>query len=161
MNKQNAWTVITSGVLAFFEPIAGNIFALAYVFAFNFLIGLITAMIAQGEKFNMWKALRCIAEAAIFFALCASVYVCGKMNGNAAGAISTVSLFVYIVLFVYSRNVLKNLRRLLKENTPAWLVVDFLYSVFSFEFIKSIPGLTNYIKMKEHENPSQANSQEG
>ena len=150
MDKQNnAWTVILSGFLAFFEPIAGNIFALAWVFVLNFLIGLVVGILVQDESFEMRKALRCIVEAAMFFVLSASVYICGSLQGNPEGATQCVSLFAYVILFFYGRNVLKNLRRLLRTGSVAWCVVDFAYQILSLEVIKSIPGLTKYVKENE------------
>lgn len=149
MEKTNTWTVIVSGILAFFEPIAQNIFSLGFVFVVNLLVGIITATVFCGEKFSIAKAGRCIMEAAVFFFLCASVYVCGKMNGNEQGAINTVSMFVYVILFIYARNVIKNFRRITRKDTPAWFVLDFIYNVLSFEFIKCVPGLSTYIREKD------------
>lgn len=147
--EKNILTVLTSGFLAFFAPIAGNVFAMAWVFIFNFLVGLIVGLIIQGEKFDHKKAFRCIGEAAVFFILAASIYVCGRANGAMEAAIQCVSTFVYIILFFYGRNVLKNLRMLLKEGTTPWYVIDFVYNIISFEFVKSIPGLTKYVN--DHE----------
>lgn len=148
-DERNILTVLTSGLLAFFAPIAGNIFAMFWVFLVNFLIGLTVGIVVQKEDFNNAKALRCMGEAVLFFLLAASIYICGSFNGNMEAAIQCLSYFVYVILFFYGRNVLKNLRRVLKEGSTPWYVVDFLYKVASFEFVKLIPGLSDYARKNE------------
>lgn len=147
--NSNTWMVIISGFLAFFEPIAGNTLAMGYLFVVNFLVGTVVATVILKEKFSIQKAIRCLIEAGAFFGLSASIYICGKFNGNESGAIQTVSLFVYVVLWIYGRNVFKNLRRAFVHGSMAWMVVDFIYNAISFEFVKGIPGLASYTK--EHE----------
>lgn len=144
--KNNVWVFLLSSILAFFEPIAGNIFALAWIFVLNFVAGLLAGIVAQGEGFDFRKASVCVGEACIFFLFAASVYVCGKENGNERGAIQCVSLFVYIALWFYTTNILKNLRRILPEGSVSWSVIDFIYNVISLEFARRIPGLTKYVK---------------
>lgn len=61
---------ITIAVWAFLKPIEGDLLSLVIVFFLNFFFGYLSGLIANREDFELKKALRCIAEATIFFVLC-------------------------------------------------------------------------------------------
>lgn len=147
-----------SGLTAYLDPIAGNIFSLFWVFFINFFVGYI-ADIANGGRFEIRKAFWCIVEATIFFVSCASIFVIGRLNGNMKGALQCVSLIVNVIFYFYGCNICRNLLSLLKEGTTGYKVFAFLYYVVSIEWTKKIPYLTNYLNI-EHGNKSQENSQE-
>ena len=135
-------------VLAFLKPIEGELWSLAIIFFINFFFGYLSGMIANNEEWENKKALRCIGEAAVFFVLCMSVFAIGKLKGQMNGAVQCVSLITYIVIYFYGLNVLKNLRKIFKEETAPWHVVSALYYILRFEFIKRLPYLSNYLNLK-------------
>ena len=135
---------IVLSILAYLEPIDGELKSLFLVFFLNFVFGYLSGMV-KGEDFSLKKALVCIGHAAIFFVLCASVYVIGKAKGQMAGAVQCVSFITYLVLYFYSLNILKNCKKIFKEDTAPWHVVNTLYFILRFKFIEQIPYLKDYL----------------
>ena len=125
---------IVLSILAYLEPIDG------------YLSGMV-----KGEAFSLKKALVCIGHAAIFFVLCASVYVIGKAKGQMAGAVQCVSFITYLVLYFYSLNILKNCKKIFKEDTAPWHVVNTLYFILRFKFIEQIPYLKDYLDTQKND----------
>lgn len=140
---------IVLGMLSFLKPIEGELSTLFLIFMMNFFFGYISGMIANGEDWNIKKAIRCLGEAAIFFLLCASIYAVGKFKEQEAGAIQTVSLVTYLIIYFYSCNVLRNCKKIFRENTAPWYVVSVLYWFLRFKFIESIPLLNEYLNTKD------------
>ena len=62
--------------------------------------------------------------------------------GNPAGAIQCISGVVYAIIYFYTVNILRNAHKLL----PKSKVIHFLFYVLSFEVIKKIPYLQQYIE---------------
>lgn len=140
-----------AGVLGWLEPIAGDVFTLFYIFVMNFVFGYLSGRIVYGEDFNFKKAFECISQSAIFFLTVFSIYMIGDLKNQEEGAIQLVSTVVYVVIYFYTTNILKNIRKFLKTGTPGYKVVDFLYYLLSFEIIHKIPVLSDYLE-KQPEN---------
>ena len=141
---------IVLSILAYLEPIDGELKSLFLVFFLNFVFGYLSGMV-KGEDFSLKKALVCIGHAAIFFVLCASVYVIGKAKGQMAGAVQCVSFITYLVLYFYSLNILKNCKKIFKEDTAPWHVVNTLYFILRFKFIEQIPYLRDYLDTQKND----------
>jgi len=141
---------IVLSILAYLEPIDGELKSLFLVFFLNFVFGYLSGMV-KGEDFSLKKALVCIGHAAIFFVLCASVYVIGKTKGQMAGAVQCVSFITYLVLYFYSLNILKNCKKIFKEDTAPWHVVNTLYFILRFKFIEQIPYLKDYLDTQKND----------
>ena len=141
---------IVLSILAYLEPIDGELKSLFLVFFLNFVFGYLSGMV-KGEDFSLKKALVCIGHAAIFFVLCASVYVIGKAKGQMAGAVQCVSFITYLVLYFYSLNILKNCKKIFKEDTAPWHVVNTLYFILRFKFIEQIPFLKDYLDTQKND----------
>lgn len=142
---------ITLAVLAFLKPIECDLYSLLLIFFLNFLFGYLSGMVANNEEFNLRKALRCIGEAAVFFILCCSIYIIGRLKGEMTRAILCVSFVTYIIIYFYALNVLKNLKKMFKKETTPWFIVAFLYYVLSVKFIERIPFLSNFLNMQKNE----------
>ena len=140
---------LTLAIVAFLEPIQGELETLFLIFFCNFLFGYLSGMIANNEEFDYKKALRCVGEAAVFFVLCMAVYVVGRLKGQPQGAIQCVSFITYVVIYFYGLNVLKNCKKIFREGTTPWHVVAFLYYVLRFKFIEKIPYLEVYLNKAE------------
>ena len=141
---------IVLSILAYLEPIDGELKSLFLVFFLNFVFGYLSGMV-KGEDFSLKKALVCIGHAAIFFVLCASVYVIGKAKGQMAGAVQCVSFITYLVLYFYSLNILKNCKKIFKEDTAPWHVVNTLYFILRFKFIEQMPFLKDYLDTQKND----------
>lgn len=141
---------ITLAVLAFLKPIECDLYSLLLIFFLNFLFGYLSGMVANNEEFNLRKALRCIGEAAVFFILCCSIYIIGRLKGEMTRAIQCVSFVTYIIIYFYALNVLKNLKKMFKKGTTPWFIVAFLYYVLRVKFIERIPFLSNFLNMQKN-----------
>ncbi len=144
-------------VLAYLRPIEGEMWSLFLIFALNFLFGYLAGMIAGGEDFKFKKAFRCIGEATIFFILCTTIYLIGRLKGQMEGATQCVSFVVYVVLYFYGLNVLKNIKRMLKVDTAPHQVISTLYWILRFKFVEHIPFLTDYLNKNQKDNDTQNN----
>ncbi len=135
---------IVLAILAYLEPIESELLSLFLVFFLNFFFGYLSDMV-KGEDFSLKKALVCIGHAAIFFVLCAAVYVIGRLKGQMEGAVQCVSFITYLVIYFYSLNILRNCKKIFKDETAPWHVVNTLYFILRFKFIEQIPFIKDYI----------------
>lgn len=125
-------------VLGFLSPINDFLFAVALLFGVNFICGLLADIIEGGEwKWN--KAFTFVVHCFIFFGLAAFVFVCGHFMHNENGATQCVSYICYAAFYIYSVNILRNLRMLVKENTPLRKLLDFIYYVLTLKICQRIP----------------------
>lgn len=141
---------IVLAILAYLEPIESELQSLFLVFFLNFLFGYLSDMV-KGEDFSLKKALVCIGHAAIFFVLCAAVYVIGRLKGQMEGAVQCVSFITYLVIYFYALNILRNCKMIFKEGTAPWHVVNTLYFILRFKFIEKIPYLKEYLDTQRQE----------
>ena len=137
-------------ILAYLEPIEGELKSLFLVFLLNFLFGYISGMV-KGEDFSLKKALVCVGHATIFFVLCASIYLLGRLKGQMEGALQCVSFITYLVIYFYGLNILKNCKKIFKDGTPPWHVANTLYFILRFKFIEHIPFLKSYLDTQKKE----------
>ena len=158
---KNVIVGIIMAVLAYLQPIEGELWSLFLIFFLNFAFGYLSGMVANGEDFSIKKAFRCIGEATIFFVLCASIYMVGKFKNNEGGALQCVSFITYVIIYFYATNILKNLKKTFKEGTTPWMIVAFLYYVLRFKFIERIPFLQDYMNLKNREHENDDNQQQG
>ena len=110
---------LVSEMLAFFAPIENNFIALVWLFAMNFLFGLLSDIL-RGKDFSMRKAIACLTHATMFFALCASLYGIGHFQNVCEEMLNQcVSSFCWILVYCYSTNIVRNIPRLLL--TGLWI----------------------------------------
>ena len=142
---------LLSELFAFFAPIGGNFIAMVWLFALNFLFGMLADIVA-GRDFSMRKAITCITHATLFFALCASLYGIGYFQNVCEEMLNQcVSSFCWILVYCYSTNIVRNIRCVLRSETPAYKTVDLLYNVLTLAFIKALPFMADIIKQRKEE----------
>ena len=90
----------------------------------------------------MKKFFRCIVETLVFYVIVLSIYVIGEKMGNPDGAIQCISGVVYAIIYFYTVNILRNAHKLLPRSKG----IKFMYYVLSFEVMKKIPYLQQYIE---------------
>ena len=140
---------VVSELLAFFAPIENNFIALVWLFALNFLFGLL-ADVLRGRDFSMRKAITCITHASLFFALCASLYGIGYFQSVSEAMLNQcVSSFCWILVYCYSTNIVRNIRGVLATQTPAYKAVDLLYSALTLAFVKGVPYIADILKQRK------------
>ena len=136
---------ICSLLFAYFAPISNVVFVIFYVFLINFLAGLISGIVRQDESFNLKKFFYCVLETMVYYIIVMSVYTVGEQMGNVDGAMQCISGVTYAIIYFYAVNVMRNLQILFPEN----MTIKFLYYIVSFEVVKKIPFLQNFLKRED------------
>lgn len=139
---KNLIVSVTSVLIGYFAPLKDIVFVIFFIFLLNCLFGLLAGVSVEGERFNLKKFFRCIMETLVFYVIVLSIYLVGEKMGNPAGAIQCISGVVYAIIYFYTVNILRNAHKLL----PKSKVIHFLFYVLSFEVIKKIPYLQQYIE---------------
>lgn len=142
---------IVSELFAFFAPIENNFVALVWLFALNFVFGLLADAL-NGREFSMRKAVACVTHATMFFALCASLYGIGFYQKMCTDVLhQCVSSFCWILIYCYSTNIVRNVRSVLRHDTPAYRTIDLLYSTLTLAFVKALPFVGEILKQRKEE----------
>ena len=63
---------------------------------------------------------------------------------NEGGAVQCISYICYVALYIYGTNIIRNLRKCVIEGSALYRILDIIYFVLTFEFIKKIPYLKEY-----------------
>lgn len=141
-----------SAILAFLNPIAGDLYSMLLLFGANVVFGII-ADISSGGKWDKKKFWNAIKEALLFFALVFFIFGIGFLKKNISGAQQCVSFVSYSLIYYYGTNICRNMKQLLPDNSIGHKVFSWFYWILSVEFIKKIPGLMQYLQGK---NPLEA-----
>lgn len=142
---------LLSEFLAFFAPIENNFIALVWLFALNFLFGLL-ADVLRGRDFSMRKAIACVSHATLFFSLCASLYGIGYFQNVSEEMLNQcVSSFCWILVYCYSTNIVRNVRSMLRNDVPAYKAVDLLYNALTMAYVKGLPYIAEMLKQRKEE----------
>ncbi len=142
---------LLSEILAFFAPIESNFIALVWLFGMNFVFGLLSDVL-RGKDFSMRKAITCITHAAMFFALCASLYGIGYFQNLCEEMLNQcVSSFCWILVYCYSTNIVRNVRTILRSETPAYRTLDLLYNGLTLAFVRTLPFIAEILKQRKEE----------
>ena len=139
---KNLAVTITSIVVGYFAPLKDIVFVIFFIFLLNTIFGLIAGVGVQGEKFNLKKFFRCIMETLVFYVIVLSIYIVGDKMGNPDGAIQCISGVTYAIIYFYTVNILRNAHKLMPKNK----VIKFLFYVLSFEVIKKLPYMQQYME---------------
>lgn len=139
---KNLIVSVTSVLIGYFAPLKDIVFVIFFIFLLNCLFGLLAGVGVEGERFNLKKFFRCIMETLVFYVIVLSIYLVGEKMGNPSGAIQCISGVVYAIIYFYTVNILRNANKLL----PKSKVIHFLFYVLSFEVIRKIPYLQQYLE---------------
>lgn len=135
---------------AFFSPIKDFMTAAVLLFIVNFFCGLL-ADIVVGNKWKTKKALIFVWYCFLYFGLCAFVFACGHFMRNEEGAVQCVSYVCYLALYIYGVNIVRNLKKVVVSGSSMYRILDIIYYVLTFEFVKKIPYLSNYFEARRLE----------
>lgn len=157
MNKNNDMEIITnlknllatllSVTFAYFAPIQEIVFVIFFIFAINCLAGMIAGMVAKHERFSNRKFFHCLLETFMFYAIVLSIFVIGEKMNNMNGAMQCITGIVYAIIYFYGVNILRNLRKLFPRSKP----LNFIYYVLSFEVVRKIPYLQQFIDSEKED----------
>lgn len=142
---KNTIVTICSLLFAYFAPISNVVFVIFYVFFVNFMAGLISGIVRQDESFNLKKFFYCVLETMVYYIIVLSVYTVGEQMGDKTGAMQCISGVTYAIIYFYAVNVMRNLQILFPDN----MTIKFLYYIVSFEVVKKIPFLQNFLRKED------------
>lgn len=137
-----------AALAAYFQPLHDVVLGVAWVFAINFICGLVAGKVVNNEQFVFRKAFMCFVEAMVLFALMASIFYVGDKVDNTAGALQCITGIVYALLYFYGVNIVRNLKALFPTNK----LLAFIYYVVSIEFVNKVPYLNNFLTDKQNDN---------
>ena len=142
---RNLLASVFSVMFAYFAPIQNMVFVIFFVFAINCMAGMIAGIVAKHERFNLKKFFHCMLETFVFYIIVLSVFTIGERMRNLDGAIQCITGVVYAILYFYGVNTLRNLNILFPESK----VIRFLFYVLSFEVVKKIPYMQQFINKEK------------
>ena len=142
---RNLLASVFSVMFVYFAPIQNMVFVIFFVFAINCMAGMIAGIVAKHERFNLKKFFHCMLETFVFYVIVLSVFTIGEKMRNLDGAIQCITGVVYAILYFYGVNTLRNLNILFPESK----VIRFLFYVLSFEVVKKIPYMQQFINKEK------------
>lgn len=135
---------LLANVVGLLFPIRNDIFGLVLLFTANFLVGLL-ADVSNRRDWSFRKAFCFFRDAAIYFAMVACIYLLGYLKGEEKAAVHCVSFTIYVAIYFYGTNILRNARLITSENSTLYRILDFLYYIFSLKMLERSRCLKDYI----------------
>ena len=107
-------------------PIRNDIYGLVLLFTVNFVVGML-ADVCNHREWSFRKAFLFFRDAAIYFVMVASIYLLGYFKGEEEVAVHCVSFMIYVAIYFYGTNILRNARMVTSERSTLFVVLDVLY----------------------------------
>ena len=140
-------TTLLANVAGLLFPIKDDIYGLVLLFSINFLVGML-ADVCNRREWSFKKAFRFFRDAAIYFVMVSSIYLLGHFKGEEEAAMHCVSFMIYVAIYFYGTNILRNARMLTNERSTLFAVLNFLYYLLSLRVLEKSESLKGYF---EHE----------
>lgn len=139
---------VIANVVGLLFPIRNDIFGLVLLFTVNFIVGLL-ADVCNHREWSFRKAFSFFRDAGIYFAMVACIYFLGYLKGEERAAVHCVSFMIYVAIYFYGTNIMRNARMITNERSTLYSVLNFLYYIFSLRMLERNSSLKEYI---DHEN---------
>lgn len=139
---------VIANVVGLLFPIRNDIFGLVLLFTVNFIVGLL-ADVCNHREWSFRKAFSFFRDAGIYFAMVACIYFLGYLKGEERAAVHCVSFMIYVAIYFYGTNIMRNARMITNEHSTLYRVLNFLYYIFSLRMLERNSSLKEYI---DHEN---------
>ena len=138
---------LLANVAGLLFPIRDDIYGLVLLFTVNFIMGML-ADVCNRREWSFKKAFRFFRDAAIYFVMVSSIYLLGHFKGEEEAAMHCVSFMIYVAIYFYGTNILRNARMLTNERSTLFAVLNFLYYLLSLRVLEKNESLKGYF---EHE----------
>ena len=135
---------IVANIAGLLFPIRNEIYGLVLLFALNFVMGML-ADVCNRREWSFKKALRFFRDAAVYFCMVASIYLLGHFKGEEMAAAHCVSFMIYVAIYFYGTNILRNARMITNEGSTLFRILDFLYYVLSLRILERYGYLKDYL----------------
>ncbi|MBR2318512.1 MAG: hypothetical protein IKA52_02420 [Bacteroidaceae bacterium] len=131
-------------------PIKNDIFGLVLLFSVNFIIGLL-ADVGNHRDWSFRKAFCFFRDATIYFVMVTSIYMLGRLKGEEVAAVHCVSFMIYVAIYFYGTNILRNARFITNEHSTLYRILDFLYYIMSLRVLERYAWLKDYFDYEKRE----------
>lgn len=138
---------LLANVAGILFPIRNEIYGLVLLFTMNFVVGML-ADVCNRREWSFRKAFRFFRDAAIYFVMVASIYLLGYFKSEEEVAVHCISFMIYVAIYFYGTNILRNARMVTDERSTLFTVLDFLYYLLSLRVLEKNKSLKRYF---EHE----------
>lgn len=138
---------LLANVAGILFPIRNEIYGLVLLFTMNFVVGML-ADVCNRREWSFRKAFRFFRDAAIYFVMVASIYLLGYFKSEEEVAVHCISFMIYVAIYFYGTNILRNARMVTDERSTLFTVLDFLYYLLSLRVLEKNESLKRYF---EHE----------
>lgn len=131
-------------------PIRNDIFGLVLLFSVNFIVGLL-ADVGNRKEWSFRKAFCFFRDATIYFVMVTSIYMLGRLKGEETAAVYCVSFMIYVAIYFYGTNILRNARLITNEKSTLYRILDFLYYIMSLRVLERYACLKDYFDYEKRE----------
>lgn len=131
-------------------PIKNEIFGLVFLFSVNFLMGLL-ADVGNRRDWSFRKAFCFFRDATIYFVMVTSIYMLGRLKGEEVAAVHCVSFMIYVAIYFYGTNILRNARLITNEKSTLYRILDFLHYIMSLRVLERYTCLKDYFNYEKRE----------
>ena len=143
-------TSLLANIAVLLFPIKNDIFGLVLLFCVNFIVGLL-ADVCNHKEWSFRKAFCFFRDATIYFVMVASIYVLGRLKGEDVAAVHCVSFMIYVAIYFYGTNILRNARLVTSEYSTLYRILDFLYYIMSLRVLERYTCLKDYLEYEKHD----------
>ena len=138
-----------ANVAGLLMPIKNDIYGLVLLFTLNFVIGML-ADVCNHREWSFKKAFRFFRDAAIYFGMILSIYLLGCFKGEERAAVHCVSFMIYVAIYFYGTNILRNARMITDERSTLFAILDFLYYLLSLRVLEQCGSLKEYFENEKN-----------
>lgn len=126
---------VIGAIFTLLTPIHNFMIAMLILFGFNFIFGLIAAVVCK-EEWSTKKALFFFVYVAIFLVIACLAFIIGHYMNNEEQAIAVVKILCYMAVYIFGTNIFRNLRGIVPKGTAWYRLFDLCFYVLSIKFIE-------------------------
>ena len=143
--------------LSLLMPIRDFMIAMMVLFGLNLVFGIVAAVF-NGEEWSWKKFGMFFVCCAVFFVTVAALFIIGHFLHSDAEALFCVKWVCIAATYLFTTNILKNLKRMLVPDSPWYRLVAYGYYALTLGFVEKMPMFKRYQEYKNNkENGNEGN----
>lgn len=108
MNElKNIIVTFVGGILTLLAPIESFMWAMFFLFAINFVSGIVAAIVKK-EEWSTKKALMFFVYCTVFCVMACSAFIIGHFMGEHEQAVAFVKILCYLAVYIFGTNIFRN-----------------------------------------------------
>lgn len=144
MNDIKAYVAGTIwAMVSLLVPIKDFMEAMMFLFFLNLFFGIVAAVFNH-ERWEWKKFFMFFVCCAVFFVTVASLFIIGHLMHSQEQAVFCVKWICIAAFFLFTTNILKNLKRITVPDTPFRRLVDLAYYGLTMGFLEKFPICKKY-----------------